>query len=463
MEEERGCRHCGLPVPGGRRGERSEFCCFGCRFAHHLAMPSAESVPKGGPASTLLLRLGLGIFLTLNIMVASWLSYSQELFGAEARAQGADAVLPALFSYLALFLCTLLIALLGLPLLADVARSIRRPGAQTLIVIGVFAAFVLSAVHTVRGEGSLYYDTAAVVLVIVALGSHLEAGAKRRAAASASRGLATLPRRVRVRHGEGTTETLAEQVRVGDVIQVRPGELLAVDAVVVEGTGHIEESSLTGESRPRVVASGDRLLAGCLSLDGQLWLRVEAVGDATVLAQMERSLAEARATRPEVQRLADRIAAVFVPGVMIIAAAVLVTRTAQGRPVFADAHPPEGTRSVVRFDRQDRHLCIGTPATAGCQSTANPARGWFLLTGIDLPGWASALADAMWLGGLAILLVVGPRGIARWLPPVVYVALWIGLPGDSAWLAGLLGLVAGVAGITLFDRWRDSARRPESV
>ena len=324
------CRHCGLPVPAGRRGESSGFCCFGCRFAHELAAPAAAPEGAGGASGTLLLRLGLGIFLALNIMVASWLSYSQEIYGAGARASGTDAVLPAVFSYLALFLCTLLVAMLGLPLAGDAARG-RRIDAQTLIVLGVFAAYLLSAVHTVRGEGSLYYDTAAVVLVIVTLGSYLEAGAKRRAASAASRLLATLPANVRVRRDGETREVIAEEVRRGDLVQVRPGEVLPVDGEVASGSSRIDEASLTGESRPRSVEPGDVVLAGSLALDGQLWLRADKVGSDTVLALMKRSLEAARARRPEAQRLADRIAAVFVPAVAVVALAVFGARAWRGQ------------------------------------------------------------------------------------------------------------------------------------
>lgn len=346
--ESSGCRHCGLPVPPAQRqAEGPRFCCFGCRFAHQLALPTAD--PTGGdvlPPSTLLLRLGLGIFLTLNIMVASWLSYSQELFGSGARASGADAVLPGLFSYLALFLCTLVVVMLGLPLLGG-ALGFARPktgggvlgrlaaggvNAQTLIVLGVWAAYLLSAIHTFTGDGSLYYDTAAVVLVIVTLGSYLEAGAKRRASRAACRLLANLPAQVRVRGAAGIREVPAAEVRRGDHVQVRPGEVAAVDGEVVEGRARVDEASLTGESRPRAVAPGDRLLAGAVSLDGQLWLRTEQAGDDTVLALMERSLRDARAGRPPIQRLADRMAAVFVPLVVLVALAVLAWRWHSGQP-----------------------------------------------------------------------------------------------------------------------------------
>ncbi len=360
------CQHCGLPVPGARHGGAGPwFCCFGCRFAHRLATPSSDPRDSSSPASTHVLRLGLGIFLALNIMVASWLSYSQEIFGDGALAQGVDAVLPSLFSYLALFLCTLLVAILGVPLFSDalfrdsriadtgladtglddtakpqqsnrhrvgvVQAVFYRINAQTLIVIGVLAAYLLSVLHTLRGDGSLYYDTAAMVLVIVTLGSYLEAGAKRRAATAAGRLLAILPGKVRVQRNGTIHQLPPHQVRPGDLVQVRPGDTLPVDGMVDEGRSRIDESSLTGESAARTVESGEIVLAGTVALDGQLWLRAQQVGDDTVLALMERSLIEARGQRPPSQRLADRIAAFFVPLVVVLALGALGVHASQGQ------------------------------------------------------------------------------------------------------------------------------------
>lgn len=295
-----------------------------------MALAAAEG--EAAPGNTLLLRLGLGIFLALNIMVASWLSYSEALFGAAARAEGLHASLAALFSYLALFLSTLVFALLCVPLAADAFRHLaaRRITTELLISVGVGSAFLLSAVHTFRGEGSLYYDTAAMVLVIVTLGSFLEAGARRRAASSASELLAALPRSVRIRRGGETVELEAVEVRAGEVVQVLPGGTVPVDGRVVEGASRVDEASLTGESRPRTAEPGERVLAGSTSRDGQLWVRAERVGDETVLALMQRSLAEARSMKPPIQRAADRVAAYFVPAVVVLALAVFAVRTWQG-------------------------------------------------------------------------------------------------------------------------------------
>ncbi len=285
----------------------------------------------------MLLRLGLSIFFTLNIMVASWLSYSQEVFGTAAKAPADFAVLTGLFSYLAWLLATLVLVLLGLPLLADALRQLRAPGplltrlsAPLLITLGVFSAYLLSVLHTLRGQGSLYFDTAAIVLVFVALGSYLEAGSRQRALASACELLAVLPAQVHVERQGRCDEIARDQVAVGDRVRVRPGETVPVDGRVVSGCSQVLTASLTGEAQPRTVEVGDRLLAGAISLDGQLWLETERVGAQTVLAQMEASLTVARGSQPAIQRLADQIAGWFVPGVVFLALGVFAASAAQG-------------------------------------------------------------------------------------------------------------------------------------
>ena len=323
------CPHCGLPVRSTSEGAAA-FCCLGCRLAYELARP----VEGEGPGGTLLLRLGAGIFLAMNISVFSWFAYSQEIFGEAARAGEAYGPLAGLFAWLALFLTTLVLVLLGMPLLEDALASLThgRADARILIVLGVFSAWALSAYNTVRGSGSLYFDTAALVLVIVTLGAYLEAGAKARAAGAGSQLLADLPARVRVDRGAGPEEVAAEAIERGDLLEVRPGETVPADGQVEEGAGHVDESSLTGEAWPRPVAPGAQLLAGSLNLEGRLWMRVAEAGRATVLAQMEHYLLLARELKPPVQRLADRVATLFVPGVMALALGVLVVRVLAGVP-----------------------------------------------------------------------------------------------------------------------------------
>ena len=203
---------------------------------------------------------------------------------------------------------------------------------RTLITIGVFSAYVLSVVRWARGEGHLYFDTTALLLVVVTLGGTLEAAARRKATESALRLLSELPDRVRVRRRDTWIEVARAQVVEGDRIDVRPGEVLPVDGRVLEGTGWVDESTFTGEARPRGVGIGERVLAGSQNLDGRLLLEAEEVEGHTVLATMESSLTDARKMRPAVQRLADRVAGVFVPGVLVLALGVFVVFTADGEP-----------------------------------------------------------------------------------------------------------------------------------
>lgn len=327
------CIHCGLPVPalrrdGGSKGSR--FCCFGCRFAHGLARPASPGEEIAAPPTTLVLRLGLGIFLAINIMVFSWIFYSTEVFGPAADPGAAYAPLFALFAYLLMFLCTVLVVTLGFPLAGDALDRLRTPCAtglgllgrvdtNLLICVGVGAAYLLSVVHTLGGAGSLYFDTAAMVLVIVTLGQYLEAGAKRRAAGAAGARLADLPRSAWVRRDGTLHQVDTSDLRAGDEVRVRAGEALPADGRVIEGSVHLDESSLTGESRPRAVQEGDRVLGGSVSLDGALWLAAESVGRETAVLRVQRMLEQARERQPAIQRAADRLAAWFVPGVVLLA------------------------------------------------------------------------------------------------------------------------------------------------
>jgi Cu2+-exporting ATPase len=331
------CAHCHLPVPRGRRRSTpgaAQFCCFGCRIASELARPAASEL-ESAPGNTLLLRLGIGIFLSMNIMVFNWLFYSREWFGPAAEASGEYSALASLFAYLLMFLATVVLVLLGAPLAADALGGLTAGGsavpgrsrwvgfridANLLICIGVASAYVVSVAHTLRGSGSLYFDTAAMVLLLVTLGNYLEAGAKRSAANEAGALLASVPERVWVRRDGRSLELDIGKVVVGDRVRVRAGEAVAVDGRIVEGLSHVDESSLTGESQPRPVKPGDRLYAGSLNLEGRLWLETRRTGGDSAVRRMERMLETARLQQPPIQRVADRIAARFVPAVILLAA-----------------------------------------------------------------------------------------------------------------------------------------------
>ncbi|MCE9590827.1 MAG: cation-translocating P-type ATPase [Planctomycetes bacterium] len=333
------CAHCSLPVPPSRRTPAPSgrlYCCFGCRFASGFAQSSGTLAPNAAPPNTLLLRLGLSVFLAMNMMTFSGFFYAREVYDAPQGGLAYD-TLAGLFAYLLMLLCTLVIAMLGVPLAADaLANSLsggrRRIDANLLICIGVGAAYVLSVIHTLQGRGGLYYDTAAMILVLVALGNCLDSVVRRRATDAVRDLLATAPDTAWVRRDGRVVEIPAAEVRVGDTLRVRAGEEIPVDAAVTEGRSHVRESSLTGESKPRSVGTGDLVYAGTVGLDGQLWIRATAIGRDRAIARVQRLLDQARTRQQPIQRIADRVAAFFVPAVVLLAVAVFAFNAWRGTP-----------------------------------------------------------------------------------------------------------------------------------
>lgn len=324
------CLHCDLPLPSSRAGQ---FCCFGCRLAHSITRPVDDgSAPAA--VSMHLVRLILGVFLAINLMALNVSFYAVDFFGSAAAPTASWGSISELFGYLALLLTTMVVVLLGLPLAADAIGSARErgPGAQLLIVIGVFAAYALSVWNTVRGTGPTYYDTASMVLVIVTLGNYVEARAKRRAAGKTASALEGLPRAVRVRRDGRTVEIDAGLLRPGDEVQVRPGQALVVDGTVVRGRSLIDSSRLTGESLAPSVAPGSPVLAGSIAIDGELWVRARRVGERRVLAGVERLFLHASRTSWPGGRLADTLARALGPATWVLALAVLGLLSLSGEP-----------------------------------------------------------------------------------------------------------------------------------
>ncbi len=200
----------------------------------------------------------------------------------------------------------------------------------TLIALGVGAAFAFSAAATLapglfpagfqmHGEVPTYFDTSAVIVVLVLLGQVLELRARGRTTAALRALLGLAPKSARlVRDGRERDVPLAS-VAVGDTLRVRPGERVPVDGVVTAGTSAIDESMVTGESMPVVKEPGSRVIGATMNGTGTLLIRADRVGSATVLAQIVAMVSDAQRTRAPIQHLADRIAAYFVPAVMTVA------------------------------------------------------------------------------------------------------------------------------------------------
>ena len=221
----------------------------------------------------------------------------------------------------------------GRPFLAGMIRTLRHRTADmdTLVGLGTTAAMLLSTATALfpealaRGGGhggmrGVYFEAVGVIVTLVLFGRYLETRARRRAS-SAIRGLLDLtPKLARLVRDGVERQLPVREVTVGDRLRVKPGDAVPVDGLVVSGASSVDESLVSGEPLPVARGPGDRVLGGTLNQEGVLEITATAVGEQTALAQIVRLVAEAQASRPPVQRLADRIAGIFVPVVLAIAA-----------------------------------------------------------------------------------------------------------------------------------------------
>ena len=223
------------------------------------------------------------------------------------------------------------------------------PNMFTLIGIGTGAAFLYSAVATVapglfpegfrtHGGVETYFDTAVVITVLVLLGQVLELRARHRTGAAIRQLLGLAPKVARIVRNGGEEDIAIDAVQRGDRLRVRPGDKVPVDGVIANGEAALDESMVTGESLPVDKQVGDRVIGGTIATNGTFVMTAERVGRETLLAQIVRLVGEAQRTRAPIQRLADRIAAYFVPAVVLAAVVSFVAWSVWGpAPRFAHA------------------------------------------------------------------------------------------------------------------------------
>jgi Cu+-exporting ATPase len=207
--------------------------------------------------------------------------------------------------------------------------ALRHGGVNmnTLIALGTGAALVFSIAMTLADDWfvahgvapQVYYEAVVWIIALILLGNLLEARAKARTWTALRRLIELRPPSATVLRGGLEQRIPLEAVRVGDEVVVRPGETIPVDGVVLDGSGQVDESMLTGEPMPVVKRPGDTVVGATLNRNGGFHYRVTGVGEATVLSQIIRLVRDAQGSKPPIQRLADRISSVFVPVVMGIA------------------------------------------------------------------------------------------------------------------------------------------------
>jgi P-type Cu+ transporter len=240
----------------------------------------------------------------------------------------------------------------------------RTTSMDTLVALGTGVAWGYSAFVTLwPGLAErwglplhLYYETALIVVALILMGRWLELKAKK-STASSLRALGELaPTTARVVRGDTEVDLPLTQVVVGDLVRVRPGEKLPVDGVVAEGRSSVDEAMLTGESEPVAKSVGDAVIGATVNTTGTLVVRTTAVGADSTLAQIVRLVEEAQASAPPIQRLADRVSAVFVPTVLVVALLTFLAWLAFG---------PDGERLTLAIGTTVAVLIIACPCALG--------------------------------------------------------------------------------------------------
>lgn len=191
---------------------------------------------------------------------------------------------------------------------------------ELLVAIGTSAAYGLSLYHLFSGQvHSLYFESSAIIITLVLLGKYLETRARMQTLAAIESLQKLQPPTALVRRNNQEIPLPIEEVVTGDFVIIRPGERLPVDGLISEGSSAVDESLITGESLPIEKNIQDLVMAGSINGEGSMVVIVQATGAETMLARVIRMVEDAQAVKAPIQRLVDKVAAVFVPAVLIIA------------------------------------------------------------------------------------------------------------------------------------------------
>ena len=304
------------------------------RSAGYLPKPYGETEGQAAQrreTRDLLVRLGTAGFLSSQLMVITIALYAGYF-------QGIDPGTRRLLEWVGLGLTLPVYFYSGAPFLRNTVKSLRhrRFNMDALIALGAGAALAYSVWQMLAG-GEVYLDTAAMIVTLVLVGRYVEAAAKGRASEAVSRLAALQPREARRLEpvpggGFEVRKVPVAELRPGDRVEVVPGERVPADGVVREGRSEVDESLVTGESRPVGKEPGAPAIGGTVNLHGSFVLEVTRIGAATVLSGIIRAVEEAQASRPRIQAVADRLVGVFVPAILVLAVAATAGHLLRGAP-----------------------------------------------------------------------------------------------------------------------------------
>ena len=283
-----------------------------------LGYRASEYSSPGGVADSerqdLLLRTGIAAFLSMNAMMFSLVVYASYF----ERITGFGRYIPFVLMALAtpsVFYC-------AAPILriAWAGARMRVLRMESLLTMGILITYGYSVVLAFSGSTRVYFDTACAIVTLVLTGKMIERGAKERTARAITLLYRLMPNKARLLVDGSERFVSLEALRKGAIFRVKSGERIPADGVVLDGRSHADESVLTGESAPRPKSPGDTVVCGSVNTGGVLEIQATRVGADSTLARIVRTVEQAAASRTQVERAVDRIARLFVPAVLLLAA-----------------------------------------------------------------------------------------------------------------------------------------------
>ena len=256
--------------------------------------------------------VALSMIMSWHMQVDMWVHDSLDLFGLPHPLYSPTA-------WVVIALSAPVVLWVGFPIHKAAFRNLKHPTMDNLISMGSLAALGWSIYANSTGAGDVYTEVAAGVVFFVILGRYLETRAKSKASSALTSLLALGSKEVTIVRGGFPLIVAIDQLQIGDEFEVRPGDRIATDGIVVKGESAVDNSMLTGESKPIEVRPGSMVIGASLNHNGRLIVRATRIGSDTELARITAMVISAQGTKAPIQRLADRISAIFVPIVTVLA------------------------------------------------------------------------------------------------------------------------------------------------
>lgn len=312
------CYQCGIPITGRPlkfevNGKMEDFCCFGCYLINKTTGLRGDE----GTALAFLGKFGFGYFLSMVVMMLSLYIYGSHFVDPNDTEMR---MFVGFIKWIIFLFSTIVMGVLGIPMLKNSfsKENFLNFNTDTLIAVGAFSAYFLSVYSIFTGKNAIYFETATMILVLVTFGRYLETSSRVKASNFMKQLMDLSAKKAVIITESGEKEVLVEQIKVGDVVRILPGEKIAVDGVILTGIGHVDESLITGESKPILKREGDVVISGTTSIDGSFTVRVEKPQSQWTLNRFIQLMKEIRNTKAPINRLADRIAFYFLPIVFFL-------------------------------------------------------------------------------------------------------------------------------------------------